>query len=284
MVTHTRTYSPKAADLNPSWRVIDAEGRTLGRLATEIATILRGKDKPTFTRHMAVGDFVIVINASKIRVSGQKRNQKIYYHHTQYPGGLREVPYRVMSERFPDRVIRLAVRGMLPHNRLGRQLMRRMKIYPGPEHPHEAQVRAGQGKHTPAVAEAPTPAPTRRRQRASQPEEAAASATPSGQAARRRNDAPPAEPTEAPAAPESPTPTQDEAETPQATRPRRQRSRPQAAAEATRSEDALPPEAGGASEESPSSDDDGSAANTDSSPSTPAEPQDEPRPEPEAKD
>ena len=116
MVVHIRTYSPRARDLNPSWRVIDAEGKTLGRLATEIATILRGKDKPTFTRHMAVGDFVVVINASKIRVSGRKATQKIYYHHTQYPGGLRKVPYQTMADRFPERVIRLAVRGMIPHN------------------------------------------------------------------------------------------------------------------------------------------------------------------------
>jgi len=191
MVVHVRTYSPRAKDLDPGWRVIDADGKTLGRLATEIATILRGKDKPTFTKHMAVGDFVIVINASKIRVSGQKADQKIYYHHTQYPGGLREIPYKRMLERFPERVIRLAVRGMLPHNRLGRQILRRLKVYPGLEHPHEAQVRAGQGKRAEAaraaVEQAPTetsaPTPARQRRASSSTDTPSTSETPRRQSA-----------------------------------------------------------------------------------------------------
>ncbi len=213
MVVHVRTYSPRAKDLDPGWRVIDADGKTLGRLATEIATILRGKDKPTFTRHMAVGDFVIVINASKIRVSGQKADQKIYYHHTQYPGGLREIPYKTMLERFPERVIRLAVRGMLPHNRLGRQILRRLKVYPGLEHPHEAQVRAGQGKRSEAaraaVGEAPAgiyaPAPTRRTRATSSAEAPATDDTPRRRAPRRQSAG-----TAAPQEPESPTATADE--------------------------------------------------------------------------
>jgi len=141
-----KTYSPKLSEIQSDWRVFDAEGKTLGRFASEIATILRGKDKPTFTRHMIVGDFVVVVNAEKIRVTGQKAEQKIYYRHTQYPGGLRAVSYKAMMSRFPERIIENAVKGMLPHNSLGRQLMRRLHVYVGPTHPHEAQVRAGQGK------------------------------------------------------------------------------------------------------------------------------------------
>ena len=246
MVVHVRTYSPRAKDLDPGWRVIDADGKTLGRLATEIATILRGKDKPTFTRHMAVGDFVIVINASKIRVSGQKADQKIYYHHTQYPGGLREIPYKTMLGRFPERVIRLAVRGMLPHNRLGRQILRRLKVYPGLEHPHEAQVRAGQGKraeaaraaveHAPAETSAPTPA--RRRRASSSTDAPGTSETPRRRAPRRQS---------ADAAvsqePESPTVTTDEqasgpdqAASSATAAPRRRRSRAKASEESPATE------------------------------------------------
>ncbi len=141
-----KTYSPKLSEIQSDWRVLDAEGKTLGRLATEVATILRGKDKPNFTRHMITGDFVIVINAEKIRVTGRKADQKTYYRHTQYPGGLRAVPYKAMMTRFPERIIENAVKGMISHNSLGRQLMRRLHVYAGPVHPHEAQVRAGQGR------------------------------------------------------------------------------------------------------------------------------------------
>lgn len=181
-----RTYSPRAKDIQPQWRVIDAEGQTLGRLATQIATVLRGKDKPIFTRHMIVGDFVVVVNAEKIRVTGQKAQKKIYYRHTQYPGGLRAVPYSVMMDRFPGRIIEHAVKGMLPHNRLGRQLMRRLHVYVGPEHPHGAQLRAGQGKGrqkpsepepTPEAAEIQQPQP-RRQRRAAQAAEETATAPP----------------------------------------------------------------------------------------------------------
>ena len=244
MVVHMRTYSPRARDLNPSWRVIDAEGKTLGRLATQIATILRGKDKPTFTRHMSVGDFVIVINASKIRVSGQKTNQKIYYHHTQYPGGLRKVTYRKMANRFPERVIRLAVRGMLPHNRLGRQILRRMKVYAGPEHPHEAQVRSGEGKRAEAVVTAapdstpsPTPAPARRRRTPASTR--AAPNTPRTRRSRSPADGSSAIAKEAaPGATEAQDLEREEGETKANAAPRRRRSRAKAADQASASESA----------------------------------------------
>ena len=134
-----KTYSPKLSEIHSDWRVLDAEGKTLGRLATEIATILRGKDKPNFTRHMIVGDFVIVINAEKIRVTGQKADQKTYYRHTQYPGGLRAVSYKAMMARFPERIIEKAVRGMLPKNTLGRALYKNLKVYAGESHNQEAQ-------------------------------------------------------------------------------------------------------------------------------------------------
>ncbi len=144
-MTRMRTFSPRQADIERGWRVIDAEGETLGRLATRIAGILRGKDKPTYTMHMSVGDNVIVINAEKIQVTGNKEGQKVYYRHTQYPGGLRAVNLAAMRDKHPDRIIQKAVKGMLPHNRLGRQTMRRLHVYTGSIHPHEAQVRAGQG-------------------------------------------------------------------------------------------------------------------------------------------
>ena len=144
-MANVRTYSPKQSEIERGWRVIDAEGETLGRLATRIATILRGKDKPTYTTHMSMGDNVIVINAEKVRVTGQKEQNKIYYRHSQYPGGLRKVTLSTMREKHPDRIIQSAVKGMIPHNRLGRQIMRHLHIYAGPEHPHEAQMRAGMG-------------------------------------------------------------------------------------------------------------------------------------------
>lgn len=138
-----KTYSPRAADLEARWRVVDAQGKTLGRLASAIAVILKGKDKPTYAPHLPVGDYVVVINAEKVQVTGLKAKKKVYYRHTQYPGGLRAVPYSVMLTRHPTRIIEHAVKGMLPHNVLGRKLLRRLKVYAGPRHPHEAQVRAG---------------------------------------------------------------------------------------------------------------------------------------------
>ena len=141
------TYSIKASEVDKRWRVFDAEGQTLGRLAVQVATALRGKDKPTFTAHMDMGDFVIVTNAAKVKLTGQKLTQKFYRRHTGYLGGLKEVRLDRQLEHHPDRVIREAVWGMMPKGRLGRAQLRHLKVYAGPEHPHEAQVNAGQGKH-----------------------------------------------------------------------------------------------------------------------------------------
>src|SRR5438874_10736016 len=135
-----KTYSAKAADLHPQLYVIYAEGQVLGRLATQNAQILRGKHKPTFTPHMLCGDFVVVINADKIAVTGKRMDQKVYYRHSQYPGGLKTITLRQTLEgRFPERALQHAVRGMVMHNRLGAEIMSHLKIYPGPTHPHQAQ-------------------------------------------------------------------------------------------------------------------------------------------------
>jgi large subunit ribosomal protein L13 len=135
-----KTYSAKAADLQPKWYIIDAEGQVLGRVASQVAQILRGKHKPTFTPHMDSGDFVIVINAEKIAVTGKRLDQKIYYRHSQYPGGLKSISLRqTLSGRYPERALQHAVRGMVMHNRLGKQIMKHLKIYAGPNHPHQAQ-------------------------------------------------------------------------------------------------------------------------------------------------
>ena len=135
-----KTYSAMAGDLKPQWYVIDAEGQVLGRLASQIAQILRGKHKPTYTPNLACGDFVIVINADKIAVTGKRLDQKVYYRHSQYPGGLKETTLRqVLGGKYPERALQHAVRGMVMHNRLGEQLMSRLKIYAGPTHPHQAQ-------------------------------------------------------------------------------------------------------------------------------------------------
>lgn len=131
-----KTYSPKPDDAQPQWWLIDAEDMILGRLSTRAATLLRGKHKPSFAPHMDMGDFVIVINADKIAVTGQRMDQKKYYRHSGYPGGLREETLAELLARKPERVIRLAVRGMLPGNRLGRKLLTKLKVYAGPEHPH----------------------------------------------------------------------------------------------------------------------------------------------------
>jgi large subunit ribosomal protein L13 len=135
-----KTYSAKAADLQPQWYVIDAEDQVLGRLATQVAQILRGKHKPTFTPHLNSGDFVVVINAEKIATTGNRLDQKLYYRHSGYPGGLKQTTLRQTLEgKHPERALEHAVRGMVMHNRLGTQVMRRLKIYAGPTHPHEAQ-------------------------------------------------------------------------------------------------------------------------------------------------
>src|SRR5512133_2126506 len=138
---NVRTYSATAdeAQASAEWFVVDATGMTLGRLATQIATVLKGKHKPIYTPSMDCGDYVVVINADKVRVTGRKLDQKIYYHFSGYPGGLKEVTLRDQMGQHPDRVLQAAVRGMLPHNKLGRQLIKKLKVYAGAEHPHAAQ-------------------------------------------------------------------------------------------------------------------------------------------------
>src|SRR5881398_4056996 len=134
-----KTYVATPATADRNWYVVDATGRTLGRLATQIADTLRGKRKPEYTPHIDTGDFVIVVNAEKISVTGAKRTEKLYHRHSGYPGGLRTRTLNDMLERRPEEVIRLAVKGMLPRSRLGRAQLRKLKIYAGPEHPHQAQ-------------------------------------------------------------------------------------------------------------------------------------------------
>jgi large subunit ribosomal protein L13 len=134
-----RTWSPKRGDINREWYVVDAEGKTLGRLATIIAATLRGKTKPTFAPHMDMGDFVIVVNAGKIRVTGAKETQKFYYRHSGYPGGFKATALRDVRARHPERILESAVRGMLPKNTLGEQQYKKLKVYVGPNHPHSAQ-------------------------------------------------------------------------------------------------------------------------------------------------
>ena len=134
-----KTYSAKPGEITREWYLVDAEGKTLGRLATQIADTLRGKRKPQYTPHVDTGDFVVVVNAEKIQVTGNKLDQKRYYRHSGYPGGLRSRTLREQLQRRPTEVLRVAVKGMLPKNRLARQQITKLKIYAGPEHPHEAQ-------------------------------------------------------------------------------------------------------------------------------------------------
>lgn len=134
-----KTYSAKPLEVEAKWYLIDAEGKTLGRLAVTIANILRGKNKPEFTPHVDTGDFVVVINASKIKVTGKKETDKIYYHHTGYPGGLRSESFKDMQEKDPTRALMKSVKGMLQKNTLGANQLTKLKIYAGAEHPHAAQ-------------------------------------------------------------------------------------------------------------------------------------------------
>ena len=134
-----KTYMAKPETVERNWFVVDAEGKVLGRLASEIAAILRGKHKPTFTPHVDCGDHVIVVNAEKVRVTGNKADQKLYRRHSTYPGGLKEVPYRRMMERKPEFILYEAVRGMLPHNSLGRKMIKKLRVYKGGQHKHQAQ-------------------------------------------------------------------------------------------------------------------------------------------------
>lgn len=144
MPTTQKTYSPKASEVTHAWRLVDAEGQTLGRLATQVATFLRGKHLPTFSEHMDLGDFVVIVNASRIRLTGNKAQQRLYYRHSTYPGGLKSVALGDLLARHPERVIKHTVRGMLPHNALGRKMLRKLKVYAGAEHPHAAQFRASE--------------------------------------------------------------------------------------------------------------------------------------------
>lgn len=134
-----KTFVPKQDDIERRWYVVDADGQVLGRLASRVAQILRGKHKPMYTPHLDVGDHVIIINAGKIQLSGKKSMQKRYYHHTGYPGGLRSDSFLKLRREHPERVLQHAVRGMLPHNKLGRQMIKKLKVYPDAEHPHSAQ-------------------------------------------------------------------------------------------------------------------------------------------------
>ena len=134
-----RTFSPKSVDIKRDWHVVDAEGKTLGRLASVIAAILRGKTKPTYAAHVDMGDFVVVVNADKIQVTGKKETDKFYYRHSNYPGGLKTTSVKEMRARHPERILGAAVRGMLPKTTLGDAQFRKLKVYAGPEHPHAGQ-------------------------------------------------------------------------------------------------------------------------------------------------
>ena len=134
-----KTFSAKAAEIQRNWYVVDATDKVLGRLATEVARRLRGKHKPEYTPHVDTGDFVIVVNADKVRLTGRKWAQKTYYRYSGYPGGLKRITAGKLRETHPDRLVRFAVRGMLPKTRLGRAMIRKLKVYAGPEHPHAAQ-------------------------------------------------------------------------------------------------------------------------------------------------
>ena len=134
-----KTYTARAEDMEREWFLVNAEGKTLGRLASEIAQVLRGKHKPIYTPHLDCGDYVIVVNAEKVRVTGRKLDQKMYYRHTGYPGGIKSISLRNQLQKHPERVLQAAVRGMLPKNRLGRKMLKKLKVYAGDSHPHKAQ-------------------------------------------------------------------------------------------------------------------------------------------------
>ena len=214
-----KPYRTRGSELRPGWHVMDADGKTLGRLSTEIATLLQGKHKPIYVRHLNTGDYVVVVNAEKVRVTGKKLDQKVYYRHSGYPGGLKEETLRRVLDRTPTRAIRHAVKGMLPKNTVGRNMLSRLKLYVGDAHPHEAQVRGAQkaeerrlsAEADPAQeAEAETKPRTGARRRAVAPEaapEAERTNEPSAQAEAIAE--PPGQPAEAvaepPEQPESPS-------------------------------------------------------------------------------
>ena len=146
MATANKPYQTKTAELKPEWHVVDAAEKTLGRLSSEIAVLLQGKHKPIYVPHLNTGDYVIVLNADKIRVTGNKMEQKMYYRHSGYHGGLTERTLAEMLDKTPTRVITQAVKGMLPKNALGRHMLARMKVYAGPDHPHQAQLASSAAK------------------------------------------------------------------------------------------------------------------------------------------
>lgn len=136
----TKTYSVKASEIQRDWHLVDATDQVLGKLATQVAQLLMGKHKPMFSKHMDTGDNVVVINASKVKVTGNKMKNKTYYRHTGYPGGLKSINLEKLMETNPERVIEYAVKGMVPHNKLGAQMMKKLRVYAGAEHPHQSQV------------------------------------------------------------------------------------------------------------------------------------------------
>lgn len=134
-----KTFSAKPADVQRDWYLVDASGKTLGRLASEVARRLRGKHKPEYTPHVDTGDYIVIVNADKIKVTGKKARDKKYYHHTGFPGGIRETDFQTLQGHKPERIVELAVKGMMPRNPLGRDMLRKLKVYAGSEHPHSAQ-------------------------------------------------------------------------------------------------------------------------------------------------
>ena len=141
------TYSTKSKDIQRQWHIVDASGKVLGRLSSEVAALLKGKHKPIYSPHLDTGDFVVVVNAAKIRLTGKKEKQKVYYRHSGYPGGLKSTSFEGMIATHPSRVIEHAVRGMLPHNRLGRAMIKKLKVYASDTHPHQGQVTTRLGKN-----------------------------------------------------------------------------------------------------------------------------------------
>lgn len=181
-MTTKSTYRLRAADMDRRWVVVDAAERPLGRVAGEVARLLQGKHKATFEPHMAMGDFVVVVNAKKVDLTGKKREQKRYYRHTGYPGGLRERSFDEQMDKDPTRVVEKAVKGMLPSGVRGRAMLRMLKVYAGAEHPHAAQLAAGSGARAKKRAEAPKPAPTAPKAAAPKPAaEAAPAAAPTSE-------------------------------------------------------------------------------------------------------
>ncbi len=182
-----KTYSAKPGEVGRRWFVVDAEDQVLGRLATRVATVIRGKHKPPFTPHIDVGDFVVVVNAEKVKLTGQKLDSKLFRRHSGYPGGLKEIPYRKLLETHPERAIQRAVWGMLPKGRLGRQLRTKLKVYAGPEHPHGSQKPESLGMEgvIPVYVD-PEPKPTRKARKPKAETKPAASTKPPSKPAKRK--------------------------------------------------------------------------------------------------